>query len=122
MKKMFDFLAKIWDDGKTLTWISVALAVIFLLIFLDVIFLYIILVVLAFLICAGLDMHVVSCNWTFSKYFFIALIITIVVTFLMSFVVGDAFGIILNEKCPYCGGKGYFGGGKYGQMVDCPDC
>ena len=27
-----------------------------------------------------------------------------------------------GPKCRYCGGKGYFGGGKYGQMVDCPDC
>ena len=27
-----------------------------------------------------------------------------------------------DSGCPYCGGKGYFGGGKYGQMVDCPSC
>ena len=27
-----------------------------------------------------------------------------------------------SGKCPYCGGRGYFGGGSYGEMVDCPDC
>ena len=44
--------------------------------------------------------------------------------FLAGLVLGLIFGIDLypDTNCPACGGKGYFGGGKYGQMVDCPSC
>ena len=53
----------------------------------------------------------------------------VLIATIASFIFGLLLGLICGidlypsySNCPYCGGKGYFGGGKYGQMVDCPSC
>ena len=56
----------------------------------------------------------------FSKTLFLAVVIGVVIAII--FIIIFTFTSTGGDTCPYCGGRGYFGGGKYGQMVDCPDC
>ena len=74
--------------------------------------------VISEIICIGVGLFVAWTNeWMHtSKIIFIAIIIGVVLALMVSALGGG------KSECKYCGGRGYFGGGSYGQMVDCPDC
>ena len=129
MEKLLELFLKIWDDDSILMKICVAIGVLFFIIFgiTDAIALYLFGIVFAVGISFGISE---KCLSSFQRIFLVALIIIIIITAIF----GNAFSEIFSEVnrdifsssnktyCEYCGGRGYFGGGSYGQMVDCPSC
>ena len=107
MKKILDYLAKIWDNPIVLICISIALAIIFIPIFSNVIAYYIFFLIIALGVSIGLDQKYI---FGFTKILFIAIVIVIIFTLILSLIVGDTFKDNHNgndsDACDICGGSG----------------
>ncbi len=114
-----NFITKLWNNNIVMISLSAILVLSTFFIFSYLISLFI---VVSEVIFIGFAIAIFNREgYTLGKAIFIATIIG----FAFGLILGLIFGIDLYpsySNCPYCGGKGYFGGGKYGQMVDCPSC
>ena len=111
-----NIFVKLWNNNNLLICISLCLVVLFGFVFSRSMLLYII--AMGISLAGGVFVAWMTGNgkWTYlGRSLLIAFAFGVILVLICTFAQGES-------QCPYCGGKGYFGGGKYGQMVDCPDC
>ena len=114
----FNIFSSIWNNNFVMTVLSLILSIsacIYL--FPSDRLMFIVFMVISEFLALGL---LLAIDLDIGKAFFFATIIALTFSTLLSLIVG--IDLYPDTNCKSCGGKGYFGGGKYGQMVDCPDC
>ena len=113
-----DWFVKLWNNKLAMIIISTVLTLTFPFFFLDFIFMYIVCMVISIIVCIYVSYKIDAEEFkeNIGKMLIIAVALGFVM-FLFMFL-----GTLVGGDCQYCGGRGYFGGGKQGQMVDCPHC